>query len=475
MNALTSGISALPSSAQQRDFPFLPFLIGQAGLIAAWVFLGNILYLPLVILACWVLYLSLVSIIVWLPLVILGYAVIFMQRSEDLTAASAVFAAFLYGILILWLVGHAVVRQEKLAVVSGDAALLLFMTFALGSVLVAVANETKPILWLREFLIFFAYLLYFPLREALRSAKGRRFVYGAFFLLALTIAVQKLISYRSTVALASYAWELLGARQAANEPLFMAVVITSIAVWMTTDNRWRGLMALSVMSFFLLALVLTFSRGYWVGAAIGTAVLFLLGRPQERKRLLGLSITGILAAATISFVLFQDVAQALFGVVFKRLFSATAIDKSLLNRILESEVVWKWITVNPLVGYGLGAEFSYYHILRQSTQTTPYAHNAYLYLWFKFGLFGLACFMTAYLAKIVIGIRFLRTCALTSEHRVFTLASIAILIAMLQVSITSPQFYARDSILIIVLCWAMIAAGVSTHARPGRKIGRAHV
>lgn len=467
MNLIAPGISAMPPSTQRIDFPYLSFLIGQAALIAAWVLLGNIFYLPLVIIACWALYLSLTSLIVWLPLLILGYAVIFMQRSEDLTVVGTAFAAFLYGILLLWLVDRVVVKREKLAVVSGDAALFVFIFFGLGTSVVAIANETKPILWVREFLIFLTYLLYFPLREVLRSPVGRKLVYGAFFLLVLTIGIQKLINYQATVALASYAWELLGARQAANEPLFMAVVITSIAVWMTTDNRWKGVLALAVMSFFLLGLVLTFSRGYWVGTAIGTVVLFLLGRPQERKRLLGLSIMGILAATAVSLVLFQDVAQALFGTVFKRLFSTATVDKSLLNRIHESEVVWTWIKMNPLVGFGLGAEFSYYHLLRQSTQTTPYAHNAYLYLWFKFGLFGLVSFMTAYLAKIVIGIRFLRTNKLSSAHRSLILASIAILIAMLQVSVTSPQFYVRDSILIIALCWAMIAAGVSTEARGG--------
>lgn len=457
MNLLASGITAMSSSTQRRDFPYLPFLLGQSILIAVWVAFGNILYLPLVILACWALYLSLTSLLAWLPLLILGYAVIFMQRSEDLTAAGAAFAAFLYGILLLWFVDRVVVKREKLVLVNGDSALLLFMFFMLGTALVAVANETKPILWFREFLIFLVYLLYFPLREALRSTSGRKLVYGAFFLLALTIAVQKIINYRTTVALASYMWELLGARQAANEPLFVAMVIASIAVWMTTENRWKGVMALTVMSFFLMVLVLTFSRGYWVGTAVGAVVLFVLGKRQERKRLLGLGMIGVLAATAISLIVFQDVAQALLTTVFKRVFSTATVDRSFLNRIREAEVVWGWIMVNPIAGFGLGAEFSYYHILRHSTQTTPYVHNAYLFLWFKFGLVGLLLFMTAFLSKAWLGVK-LSQRLMQGIPRASVLASAAILLAMVQISFTSPQFYTRDSVLIIGLCWATIGA-----------------
>jgi O-antigen ligase len=130
------------------------------------------------------------------------------------------------------------------------------------------------------------------------------------------------------------------------------------------------------------------------------------------------------------------------------------------NRLAESRAVWDLIGKNPIAGAGLGSEISFYHLLRQSTQHTYYMHNAYLYLWYKFGLVGLVVFLTAYLLKIKAGIAWLTNCG-SDTRRAFVMAAVAILIAMLQITITSPQFYARDSILIITLCWATIASSVA--------------
>jgi O-antigen ligase len=162
------------------------------------------------------------------------------------------------------------------------------------------------------------------------------------------------------------------------------------------------------------------------------------------------------------FLVFPKIFYDLALTIINRFFtSALALeDKSVANRVAESEVVWKLISGNPIAGAGLGSEISYFHLLRQSTQHTYYMHNAYLYLWFKLGLIGLVVFLTAFVSKIKAGYTWLKTCG-DDTRRVPVMAAVAILVAMMEITITSPQFYARDSILIIVLCWATIASSVA--------------
>ena len=459
--SLNSGDGVLHGSYQNRLSPsaFMALVAIQAGLIALWIAAGNILYLPMVLLAGWVLFFSLSSLIFWLPIVILGHAALFAQRTEGVSLSEYAFAAFFYLVLLLWLLDRVVVKRERLATVPGDNALALFMVLGVISVLPLLVAEGKPFQWLRELLVFFCLLFYFPLRQGIRSERVRRLVYLSFFVLALGIAAKNIYQYRSGVAIATYIWELLGGRQSANEPLFMSVVLAGVAFWMTAEKPLDRLQSFLVVSFFSLSLLLTFSRGYWLGTFLGIAVMFLLGDRRERKRVLTLGAIVGFAGAALMMVLFYDVFMALFDTIFRRLFStATAVtDKSFANRIVESATVWELIKKNPILGSGLGTEFSVYHLLRETTQHTFYVHNAYLYLWFKLGIIGLITFLVAFLSKAWLGIRIsLRD--RTNTLRPQVLCSTAILVAMVQVSITSPQFYARDSVLIIAICWATIAA-----------------
>jgi O-antigen ligase len=464
---------ALPTSddrsAESRFWKIEPslaiFLCFELLLVAFWAKVGNILYLPVVILALITFYFALQSLLLWVVLVILGYAALFLQSSQGVSILETGFAAFFFSGIVFWFADRWYVQREPVSVSSGDAWLLAFLALALFSVVTAIVSESKLLLWTREFLMLAGFLFYFPVREVMKSERGRKAVLGTFLLLALVVAAKNLYRYRSGALVAEFLWELIGARQAVNEPLFFAVIIGAVAVWMTTTRRWVRVASLAAILLFSLSLILTFSRGYWLGTLVGVAILFLLGNREERKRLGLLSLVAGLGGIAVMFFVFRQIFYDLFMTVVGRFFTSAAAfeDKSVTNRVAESKAVWDLISRNPIAGAGLGAEISYFHLLRRSTQHTYYMHNAYLYLWFKFGIVGLVVFLVSFGAKIKEGILWLR--AVTDEpRRASVMASVAILVAMLEITITSPQFYARDSILIITLCWATIASSVSrTH------------
>jgi O-antigen ligase len=460
-NALHPSARSPLGSVGLNSFSPLTALVmfGQVLLFLILIYLDVIIYFPLLCIAMMVLYASLKNLLVWLPIAILGHVVLFLQKTHEVTVSELAFGVLFYGILLYWLLEHIFVKQERLTSEQGDSWLAAFFIVCLLSVVPALMYENNLFLWFREYLVFLGLLFYFPLRKALKSEQGQKIVLGTIIALAFLIAIKNIWEYRTRLSVASYAFEVLGGRQTTNEPLFMVMIIIGLAVYMVYTQPWVRFTVLAAVSFFSIALIMTFSRGYWVGAALGFLVLLWLGNPKERKRLIQFSTLLGVSALVILLVGFTDIFLALLSTIVSRLTStATAIqDISFANRLVESSSVLELIAVNPFLGYGLGAAFTYHSILYGFAYEGEYVHNAYLFLWFKLGLPGLVIFMVAYLAKIVHGIKKLRS-SLDKRFKPWVLAAVTTLIVMLLVSMTSPQFYARDSVLIIALCWAVIGA-----------------
>lgn len=456
------------------DTSALLFFLFQSVFILAWAILGDVLYLPVLIASVALYFLCLSSLRVWLPLLIISHLALFVQRTEGVSLSEVGFAALFFPILLIWFFDRLFIRKEEILRDKGDKFLILFVSVAVLSIVPALLLGNKLFLWLREFLVLSSFLLYFPLRDVLKDEKGRKLIYGSLFLLALIVAVKNLVLYKSGIALATYMWEIWRTRQTANEPLFMTMLIGSVAYWMTEDQLKKKLGALLVASFFALALLFTFSRGYWLSSIIGLGILFIMAKKNERRKLVFFGFLVSIIGVVALFLFLPDIVFSFLTAVFGRFFSTAAVarDISVANRLIETEAIWKLIISNPIVGYGLGAEFSFYDLLRKVTHVTEYIHNAYLSLWFKLGFVGVAVFVVAFLHRIIDGVQIALFDNVPQSMRPFFLSSIAILIAMIPISITSPQFYARDSILIISICWGTIVSARQSmnRSRPSRNL-----
>ncbi len=462
----TSGAVFYPASVPFAKKEVFLLVVVPILVISAWILGGEIVFLPSVAVALLVIYWSLTSLHVWLTLTILGHAVLFFQKTEGVSISEIGFAFYSFGILLIWFYDRWV-RGYAFTSTVGDRSLFLFLVLATVSIIPALAYGNKMDMWFREWIVLMAFLLYFPMREMLADTQGRRLAYGAFFLLGLTLAIQNFIQYRSGALVAEFYWQLVGARQASYAPIFMSLLLAFGALWMTTRTVRAQLISVLAVSFFALALIFTFARGFWIGALLGGVVLLFLGRSHERRRLLSIVLIVLLLSSLILLIFFYDILTSLLATIAYRFITSAAgtQDISVANRLAETAAIWKAILANPLTGVGLGGEYAFHSLIRKTTQHTIYAHNAYLYFLFKLGIAGLLIFLVAYFSKIRAGIHRLRE-EWRSPLRPYQLASVAILVAMVQISITSPQFYARDSILIIVLCWGTIAARVQSDQVP---------
>ncbi|MFQ5797954.1 MAG: O-antigen ligase family protein [Bacteroidota bacterium] len=397
---------------------------------------------------------------VWIPTVILLHFLL-IQRSEEITFGELVFGIYFFSVLGFWFVRRKLFQEKPILEDTADLVFVVFLILCTFSLVPAMLYKADPFKWLREYIVFVGFLLYFPIREYCRE-HNYTVVLLSFLVLAAYVAISNLIEYKLATAVALYFWELVGYRQTVSEPLMMAIILVCTSLFLYAKSGSVKVLYLALVSFFGASLILTFSRGYWIAIVLGFLLIFFLVERSQKFRMFryAAAFTGV--ASFLLIFLFSDFAKFLFDAIFTRFLSAgnIASDPSVQNRLQESAAVVAHIASNPIVGSGLGTLFRYHNILLDYTYEGWYVHNAYLYLWFKVGLFGLITFMVAYLIRLRQNFQAFRK-QQNPARRALLLGCFAILTAIIPLSITSPQFYTRDAVLIIAICWGIASAEYS--------------
>ena len=202
---------------------------------------------------------------------------------------------------------------------------------------------------------------------------------------------------------------------------------------------------LFLASYFLLltSLFFTFSRGAWLGLAVG--VFIMLALMVVKKDLLGQKklLQIILMSSVLIFILFSQFQD----LVSTRLSNSARLEvKSNVERIESYKDSWEMIKGNWLFGVGVGNYTKYNANLQinANAANTNYAnkcqstnceyvqpvHNVFLLVWAEIGIIGLLFFIALLLRVASCELRVMRyaLCVVNCESRV---ASCALLIAMI--------------------------------------------
>jgi O-antigen ligase len=233
-----------------------------------------------------------------------------------------------------------------------------------------------------------------------------------------------------------------------NDAFLMGAILLAgwVALWPAGQRRPRVLWLL--LSVAVVGLMLSFIRGYWVGFVVGLLYLAILVRTSQRVRLLA----GVLIAGSLLAVATAALQPAVFASVISRALAVTAIsDRNVQYRFLENQAVERQVRRQPLVGYGLGKtfvpDFQRYGI---PLEPKTYIHNNYLWFLQRLGAVGLALFAWFMLAFI-----FPRggLASYRSEDDPWLVGLVvgtrALMVALLFVSITSPQFNTMSDVAVI--------------------------
>ena len=149
-----------------------------------------------------------------------------------------------------------------------------------------------------------------------------------------------------------------------------------------------------------------------VGASVTVVLLVALG-PTSRRRLRVTSAEVLLSAmAVVGVVLFVAVIPAAesqhpvevpFGASFAQTFTSTAKIQSAADRASKWSVGFSEIRQHPILGSGLGQEFTFWDPGPNVFVTTDINENIGLDLWLRSGLIGLVLFFLAFFASVFEG------------------------------------------------------------------------
>jgi len=203
------------------------------------------------------------------------------------------------------------------------------------------------------------------------------------------------------------------------------------------------LLALSIWS-----VILTFSRGSWVG--IGCGIIFLVvlqGKGNIRKFIAGFTILVILCSISV--------------LAYQKFSGVKVLERNSQGWRME---VWQrsiqMIKDRPLVGHGINTYMNIFQQYRWSTQIEPtYAHNCYLQLAVETGVLGLAAFLyllSCFFKELLRGI----DCKTPrQEGRPILVGLVCGIMAFLVHSFFDTSFY---SLKLSVYLWIMIGIAVAS-------------
>lgn len=414
-----------------------------------------------------VMWLAVKSTRTWLIVAILSHLILFIHKHAvtETTVPQAVAYSLLFFPGLLWWFGKRLSESKRIVEHWTEFALLAFLGFAFLSIGWAALENFSTLKGIREFALFLPYLMYFPLRDYI-AEHDEKYVVFALLFVAITVAIFDIVEYRLSMVTAKFFWQVMGARENVGEPLMVSSII--IMFGFITAKRYNFFLMAGLIAISTIALVLTFSRGYWGTGAFGLLLLVFILKGDSRKRIVRFGLLSVGAVVLVAAIVFPRLLVDLVVGLGARIAQLGGQDLSLESRLAESAVVLKDIVANPVIGYGMGSRFSFFNPITNMTADTWYIHNGYLFMLYKFGLIGTILYLSFYFRML--GVTAHEAASATDEKlKILLFSFFCIMMSMLIVNFTSPQFYDRVAVLILTILWG-ISAGVmkrnSLHSQP---------
>lgn len=375
-----------------------------------------------------------------------------LQGSETIGPDEVAYALLFGATLTGWLLreGPTELGRQVLSSPLGRG-ILLFLGVCLASVATTVVFGWSPLWWFRDFVAFSTMLLFFPIAATLTSRRGAILVTAALLVVILFHSVLAVAWYAEAIATTKALWQLEWQRAPLHEVFAMTAVVAGLAGFLFT--RSAKALAASVLLTLpgVAALVVSQTRGYWLATALAAGAVVLMARGRRVRALWFAAIVVALIAA----VGFAALGGKFVGVVMSMAGRLSTISSplralSVQERVAETRAVLALIPGSPIIGHGLGAEVSYMSPVAHRVLTRTYTHNAYLYMLYKLGIVGLGAFAAFYARALRRVWRSVRESG-DGAARIAMTAGLALLLAFLPLSLTSPQYYDKSSALIIAL------------------------
>lgn len=381
------------------------------------------------------------------------------KGDTEITILEYALVAFYIGGLWIWFFAMVFIKKKRIVRNIADRILLVAIAAASLTIVLAFANdESSPLNWLREYLLFSMMLYYFPWREHLTERKQ---VFTFFALTAgvfVGIGVMNLWQYVKAASNVLYAFQVWSSRRTLNTHIFLCGMILCFMAALFSSTRKARLGMLALTAFYTVVVVVSFSRGFWISGTIGIiTTLWLL----DKRKLATFAIYGIIGAVlfiTAVQVMFPERAALIVKVIQARLVSSAegTKDISLLSRVYETKVILDYISLYPLGGTGLGASFVIYDPLAQNFYRASFIHNGYLFIWMKLGLAFFLAFYFVWAYMLYHAYRFAKK-ATEPIYRIFAAGAFGSLVAFTLLNVTSAIPEVRDGFYCLSILYVAIS------------------
>lgn len=406
---------------------------------------------------------------VWVYSTILLLPLYLISRDTEINPMEIlVYSYILFG-LLFWFVSVLLIKREKIVYNIGDFTLILFLVFAFLNFTIALLNDVDMFNWLKEYLLYALYLLYFPFRYYIKDKKDRDLLLVLLSISLIIIASYQLIYIRQTTLLATYAYQLLSSLRINLTLLAFGALLGIVGLFYFENFRTKLLM--SVQALLCLAVVVTsFARTTWIIELFLIAMVMIVLNKRQRI------ITSIVASGllvlliTVFFTVFSSF-DIYLQLISKKFLSTTdgKKDVSVMSRVYEYEAVWKAIEENPISGNGLAKVYAHRNILSNppTTLRKTFTHNSFLQLIYGVGLpttIAISFFLFYY---SFMSFKYLFTKQSTSHLSKFYpfLAFSGFFISIIH-SLVSSQLIAKETIILIVISCLLTNFTIDENTKP---------
>ncbi|TAE25464.1 MAG: O-antigen ligase domain-containing protein [Candidatus Kapaibacterium sp.] len=393
---------------------------------------------------------------------------------EEITLKEYALVLFYFGGLAIWFFGMCVIQKRRVVRHWADKILLLAIAVSLTNAGLAVLNGTPILTWVREWLLFWMILYYFPWREHFTEKRHIQALLACHAVVFLAIGGQNLYNYLKASTNMVYAYQIWASRKTLNTHIFMSATVWTVLGGLYAAKRKSQVLMMLLAGFYGVVVVASFSRGFWLSGILALVVCLAVLDP---KKLVLFSVYGIIAAVGFTLLvqlIFPDKATFIFNVLKARLLSSSrgTSDVSLLARYYETMSILNQLQQYFLGGNGLGSSFYAYDPIQKHFFTATFIHNGYIFVWLKLGFFFFVSFYSFWFATMIRAYQVARQAAHLPMAKILAAACAACFTGYLFLNITSSMAEGRDGFYCLSMCCAALGCAENLLQQKNSAAGR---
>ncbi|MCX7879080.1 MAG: O-antigen ligase family protein [Ignavibacteria bacterium] len=395
---------------------------------------------------------------IWVYFSILFLGAMLILVDEGVSPIEIAFGISVVGGLLLYFYNSVLVQKRRLVEHTADLLILMFFFFIPFNALFAYLNNVDLLYWIRGVSILSLLLMYFPMREFIRTSKDLAILLFLSLLVVLACSIFVVVQYKSgIIEVAQYAWELASSKTKFNHIVFSCAFIFSTIFFVYSKGLWLKILMIATGLLSAGALVINVSRTFWLSTLLCSILLFLyIGWKKRLQYLFYFGIIFSLSLAILYSVFGSNSTVVLKLMEYRLVSSAKGVeDKSFSARVAEYPVLFEGIRDNPMTGIGIGSKIQFRDPLSVTNWKALVIHNGFLSILYRIGIPLALLYVLFFVFYFVFSVKLLLKVR-GQPFEPFVLFSIMVFIVAFVAQTTLEYYLLRDFNFVVVIAIVIV-------------------